>query len=625
MIRTRIADFEIRANAAADDRTIPVVVSTAAPVARDGYSEILVHTPDAIDLSRAPLPLIESHDARTVNIGVVENLKIGNGKLTGIARFGESARANELLADIRAKVVTGLSVGYEILEFDDSKNGVLTVTKFRPLEISIVSIPADINAGFFKRDLTVNNETQVQTPIHNDAESSRVAAINGIFEINLVQRMDGAEALQNRALAFGWSEETTRKVVQNAIGDRNVSVVDHRGTTDDMLGIHHGNIPLTRQGSLAERFVASSAQQQHRFGPTVDYADELHDAAVNALAMRAGCKINDPSPMTLDLSRMSMRAIDKLFADGKVKRRGFGGTTSDFPSLLSNVASKIATVSMQELSADWRKFCRVISVPDFKATSLIGVSAFSGLTAIPEAGEYSQGQIVDTAESVRVATYGANFGLTRQAMVNDDLAEFGMLGRKFALAAHRKVAEIVFGLLTSNPVLAADNTAVFHANHANLTTGVGAPSVTTIGALSNKMRLQKDYGGTAYLNIKPAFLIAPIGLEMTAKTVIASGFYPLGAGTGETSPFAVSPLMNSLEVITDPALDAASASAWYLASNPTSQDTLIVAFLDSAGEDGVSVEQFQPDEKTDTSWFKIRLECGAAVADYRGLQKHAGA
>ena len=621
MIRTRIADFEIRANAAADDRTIPVVVSTAAPVARDGYSEILLHTPEAIDLSRAPLPLIESHDARTVNIGVVENLKIGNGKLTGIARFGESARANELLADIRAKVVTGLSVGYEILEFDDSKNGVLTVTKFRPLEISIVSIPADINAGFFKREKVMTAE--VQTQGNESAECARITAINEIFANPLVQRMAGSEALRNRALGYGWTEAQARELALKAVSTE--SVVDHRGTPDDAFGIHHGSMPLNREGSLAERFMASSGQQQHRFAPTVDYADDLHESAVNALAMRAGCKIDDASQMTRDLSKMSMRDIGKLFADGKVKRRGFGGTTSDFPSLLSNVASKIATVSMQELSADWRKFCRVISVPDFKPTSLIGVSAFSGLTAIPEAGEYSQGRIVDTAESVRVATYGANFGLTRQAMINDDLAEFGMLGRKFALAAHRKVAEIVFGLLTSNPTLVADNTAVFHSTHDNLTTGTGAPSVTTIGALSNKMRLQKDYGGTAYLNIKPAFLVCPIGLEMTAKTVISSGYYPLGAGTGETSPFAVSPLTNTLEVISDPALDANSITAWYLASNPMSQDTLIVAFLDSAGQDGITVEEFKPDEKTDTTWFKVRLEVGATVADYRGLQKHAGA
>ncbi|MDX1656765.1 MAG: phage major capsid protein, partial [Candidatus Competibacteraceae bacterium] len=50
--------------AAANDerRTVPVTLSTTYPVDRGGWLEVLDHSPESVDLSRAPLPVIESHD-----------------------------------------------------------------------------------------------------------------------------------------------------------------------------------------------------------------------------------------------------------------------------------------------------------------------------------------------------------------------------------------------------------------------------------------------------------------------------------------------------------------------------------------------------------------------------------
>lgn len=106
-----------RANA--DSMTVPAVLSTEYPAQRKGFIEVLSHKPGAVDTSRFPLPVIESHDGSKVNIGIVEHPQLVEGKLRGLVRFGNSARAKELFSDIQAGIVKNLSIGYEWLEYQE--------------------------------------------------------------------------------------------------------------------------------------------------------------------------------------------------------------------------------------------------------------------------------------------------------------------------------------------------------------------------------------------------------------------------------------------------------------------------------------------------------------------------
>ena len=138
---------------------IPCVLSTDTPYQREDYTEILVHTQAAIDLSRAPIPFIESHDTKKLNIGVIEQLIISGGKLRGMLRMGGSARGKEVLKDIQAGIVTSLSVGYRIDKWTYIKE-VVTATRWQLLETSAVAVPADPNAGFY-RNLNLIKEHQM--------------------------------------------------------------------------------------------------------------------------------------------------------------------------------------------------------------------------------------------------------------------------------------------------------------------------------------------------------------------------------------------------------------------------------------------------------------------------------
>ena len=149
-----------------EDKTVTLSFSSEAPYERYWGNEILDHGNGAMDMTRLErnAPLLFNHDPDKV-IGAVEKAWIENGKGMAKVRFGESKRAKEVLKDVEAGVLKNVSVGYQILEMveEGKRNGLETyrVTKWQPLEVSIVSIPADTTVGI-GRGLDAETEVKIQ-------------------------------------------------------------------------------------------------------------------------------------------------------------------------------------------------------------------------------------------------------------------------------------------------------------------------------------------------------------------------------------------------------------------------------------------------------------------------------
>jgi len=86
----REASLSIR-EANAETRTVPASLSSEAPVARWFGMEVLSHEKDAVDLSRAAegLPLLFGH-SHDQPIGIVDNVRLKDGKLRGLLRFSSA-------------------------------------------------------------------------------------------------------------------------------------------------------------------------------------------------------------------------------------------------------------------------------------------------------------------------------------------------------------------------------------------------------------------------------------------------------------------------------------------------------------------------------------------------------
>ncbi|EPR0134350.1 phage major capsid protein [Escherichia coli] len=128
--------------------------------------EILVHTPEAVDLSRLNnnAPLLFNHNFDN-HLGVVCNARIDADKVgRATVRF---SKHGTLANDIRNKVIEGtmekISVGYDIKEYHiNYAKGQLIVTKFVPFELSFVTVPADDSVGLNRslNTITVNLEAK---------------------------------------------------------------------------------------------------------------------------------------------------------------------------------------------------------------------------------------------------------------------------------------------------------------------------------------------------------------------------------------------------------------------------------------------------------------------------------
>ncbi|HWB58350.1 MAG TPA: phage major capsid protein [Chthoniobacteraceae bacterium] len=109
--------------------------------------EVLDHSEGAVDLSRLrdKGPFLVDHDPKT-QIGVVDQVSIANRRGLAVVRFGNSPRAQYEFKDVADGVRSGISVGYTIQNYTIAGN-VLTATKWRPHEISLLSIGADESVG----------------------------------------------------------------------------------------------------------------------------------------------------------------------------------------------------------------------------------------------------------------------------------------------------------------------------------------------------------------------------------------------------------------------------------------------------------------------------------------------
>jgi hypothetical protein len=341
----------------------------------------------------------------------------------------------------------------------------------------------------------------------------------------------------------------------------------------------------------------------------------------NALLHRA-----DPSKVTLSDAGRAFRGMsllesarDFLGASG-IGTRGMSKmdlatrafhSTSDFPEVLANVASKSLRKGYDEAPRTFTGWAKEAQLPDFKQVSRAQLGEAPALEIVKENGEIQRGTIGEGAEKYALATYAKIVGISRKVIINDDLNAFTSIAQKFGFAAASLESDVVYAILTANAAL-ADSVALFHANHKNLGTA-GVPSITTIGELVKLMRLQKGLDGKRALNIMGKYLIGPATQELVIMQQMA-----LTTPADQTK---VNPYRSLIPVI-EPRLDGSSTTAYYLSADPSQCDTVEYGYLE--GQQGVYTEIRQGFD-VDGMEVKARLDFAAKAIDYRGLAKNVGA
>ncbi len=631
-----------RESADDDTRSIDASISSEYPVERWFGTEVLRHTADAVNLERAGdngLPLLFSHDSNTL-IGRARNVRLKKGKLRARLDFSEnSEKGREVWADIRDGFLTDISLGYEINEVAE-RDEIVEVTRFTPLEASIVAVPADPSVGINrsktegKKPMSeIENDTGQERGAGTVADfkaatekASKQGAVDGIKqERKRVESIDlafarfldkpGVTELRNACVSAGTSaEEAQRELLDHLAGDPQPVATERQQSQ----GAHGQRIEMVRDAG--EKWSEGITQAlEIRAGLVKDREEVRKARAENEFV---GMTLGDMARHYLVQQRADLSGLSRQQIAGQAFIRAGMHGTSDFANVLENIANKSMMVGYDEAPETWSTWCRTGNLSDFKAASRVNISTFSDLETVAESAEYKEGHISDLKESIQLLTKGKTFTISRQAIINDDMDAMTRLPSAMGRAAARAVGDLAYNVITSNPTLNQDGQALFVAGHNNLAAAGGAISETTLDegrvAMATQTAPAPAPGETgATLNIPPSYLLVPYAINMVATKTVRSVTAP--DTTGDLVP---NTFYNSLIVVPEARLDADSATAWYLAASPMAVDTVEVAFLD--GNDAPFMES-QDGFKQDGVTYKVRIDCAAAALDFRGLYKNPGA
>lgn len=346
-------------------------------------------------------------------------------------------------------------------------------------------------------------------------------------------------------------------------------------------------------------------------------------------AERLGCDVRRMAAKDIALVAMGHPGTANRF---RIQRDAYH-TTGSFSNLLLDAANKTLLAGYEEAPYTWSMWARDAgTTADFKNLNRIRFSEMGTPEMVPEGKEYPEAAMSDAKEVYKVNKYGNMFTVTWETVVNDDLDAISRIPAMQGAACRRLQNQAVYGVLTANGTM-ADTGALFNATaqttaggHANLATGAGAPSVTTLNTAYISMMTKKGLRSDVVLNIQPAFLIVPAAISATALQLLGSIADPSvggsAAGNSNTKNIYGPNGDRPLKVIVEPLLDAASSTAWYLAANNSQVDTVEITFLE--GEQSPVLEN-EWDFDKDVYKYKVRQTFGVAAIDFRGLYKHAGA
>ena len=225
-----------------DKRTVKMAVSSEEPVDRSFGSEILDHDEASIDLEFAKsgrMPLLLDHDPRQ-QIGVVEdvNLDSSSRMLRATVRFGKNGLAREVFDDVVDGIRSNISVGYQVNDMEKDGTDSFRVKSWLPMEVSVVSIPADRTVGV-GRSAEIDKSPLVETPIRKEKTMSE----ENVVDIEAVKAEASRAATKDTAEMYRLAAKHNKRDLADKAVAEGRSLAEFRGELLEVIG----NEPLDSQ------------------------------------------------------------------------------------------------------------------------------------------------------------------------------------------------------------------------------------------------------------------------------------------------------------------------------------------------------------------------------------------
>jgi HK97 family phage major capsid protein len=290
--------------AAEPSRSLEFSFSSEAPVQRWFGSEVLSHDAESVDLSRLNdgAPLLWNHNPDQV-LGVVERGWLDDERRRGMVsvRFSRSAFAEEKLADIRDGILRNVSVGYSIADAKQAKDGSVVATRWQPMEVSVVSIPADAGVGIGRSASATTQAAQAappsthQTPVEDtlNLDEVRAQAAAGerarVASITALTRQHGAEDLAQGLIESGASEADAMRQVLDGLAKRAKQPATPAAPAAQPIGGGSADIGLSEREARSFSFVrairAMAYPQDRAMQEAAAFEREVSEATASQMGM----------------------------------------------------------------------------------------------------------------------------------------------------------------------------------------------------------------------------------------------------------------------------------------------------------------------------------------------------
>lgn len=592
-----------------ESRQVVLSLSSEEPYPRWFGNEILCHDVESIDLTRLKEigVVLFNHNTDFV-LGRVTTVELDEAqhKLRATVEFDDDEASEKIYKKVKNGTLKGVSVGYRVKVWEEVKAGAVSsngrftgpccvATSWEPMELSIVSVPADPTVGV-GRSYEFNQDKENGVKNMKDKEKRMATTPETQDTPPEDVRQAGIQAERQRV--------------------QDITSLCRQFEVDAEPFIRDGNSVEDCRAAILEKLASQRKPQD--ITVQVDEMDKFRAAAVDGLALRAGIHVKDAAAGATEfqgknMMRLAAECIERETGkhtrdmdDMELVREALTGTGA-FPGILSNVANKSMMQAYQAAPTTYQLWTAKGSNSDFKEATRYRLGEADELEKVNENGEFKAGTVSEGSAKTSVATYGRTFSLTRQAIINDDMGALKNLPNIYGAAARRMVNKMVYKLLLDNPTI--EGKKLFSADHNNLNATTEL-TVAGLGAMKAAMAKQTNIGGKEKLNIQPAFLIVPVELEVQAAQLINSLVDP------SKSNATVNPFANKLTVISDPELT--DADSFYLAAAAGYAPTIEVTSLN-----GVEAPVMESAVQFDTLGIKWRIymDVGVNLLDYRGIQK----
>ncbi|CAN5326237.1 hypothetical protein BH10PSE12_BH10PSE12_01860 [soil metagenome] len=573
------------------------------------YTEELSMDPKAVRLGRLNdgAPLLDSHQDHSLDsvIGSVTpgSARIANGQGLCRVRLAHTPDVANTVAKIVDGHIRNVSVGYIVHEYLKTESSTerthMLATDWEPAEISMVCVPFDAAAQVRSRSRSMPDPIDPNDDHIDEADAGARRRAGAARAVTVARIRDVCGRTDDYSRAF--ERSLLEDHAESPLSDREFSA----RLADELIRVREQPGVNVRGGGR------DTVGQMARGMEDAIFARLSGTAPTEAAQEYRGASMIDMARGLFEAHGERVRWASK----SEIARRVGNVSTSDFANLLGSAAQRFLRAAYEASPSPMLALAARRTVPDFRQINALQLAGPAVLRQVEENGEFKRVNIIEGLNGYRLATYGEIFGITRQALINDDLGGFQQLARFWLNAEAETEAQILVSNITgfgANVIDVGSSTpiALYNAAHGNLATTGTAITVAALAAGRQAMREQKQPGGVIPANIVPKYLLVGPAKETEAETILTT---LASAEVAQVNPFS-----GKLQLIVDPHL---TGNSWRLFADPAASPVLEYAQLE--GQEGLFTDT-RVGFEVDGVEFKARIDFGAGLIDWRGTYLNPG-